>query len=843
MSVNETVGIQIKGINQDAINSLNEVIALTSKYDKELKSLQKTMHAFKSFNNTLKDLSGLDTSKLDTQLDSVSNSLKKLGVNFETSGKKAESSVKKTLKFSKVFNLFRQGVEVVKSIGNAISRFMDDSFDFTETMNLYRQAMQTTEDQGKQFVTKMASMFGIATNELMKYQATFKNMIGTLGGISDQDAYNISELLTRYALDYASLYNVDFDAAMTKYQAALSKQVRPIRSTSGYDITQATLQESLKSLQIDRTVASLTEMEKRLVIIYSLQQQMIETNAMGDLARTIEAPANQLRVLKQQLQEVSTWLGNVFYNTLDKILPYVNGFVMGLREIIKALALFVGYNPQISGDPLADYADSAESANDAVGSAAKTLKKMKDYSLPFDELHAITPDTSTGGGGGAGISQDLLDAIGKFDNDMENIRMRALDIRNAMLDWLGFSYKEDQFGTLSELTLLDDSRLRKVLNTVKALGVVIAGFKFKQLLAPVITFFTTLTPEKIAAIIAKIKEFLGVASLSNFVGFSFIVAALINAYNKFEEFRLKVQETFANIGSVLSAFYYSIIVPLVTPIAEAFGSIWDKFTEATAFVATLIMDFFNTCAPHIIEFLEWISPFVRDFSEYLATTMTSLFDALTMFILDGILLFKDFCLSAQELLTGFGGFLSTVFQVDVEGVFDAIGKTIKLWALGAVVAIQSLVNGAVKMFNFLIDIINAFKVSIPDWEIFGNMAGKTFGFNFNHAHEVNWVADAASKLGIGAYADGGFPEFGELFLARESGNELVGRIGNKSAVMNNDQLITSVARGVRDAMLESGGGEQMLHNVIELDGEKMYESTETIRRRRGVNFSKGGLVR
>lgn len=50
------------------------------------------------------------------------------------------------------------------------------------------------------------------------------------------------------------------------------------------------------------------------------------------------------------------------------------------------------------------------------------------------------------------------------------------------------------------------------------------------------------------------------------------------------------------------------------------------------------------------------------------------------------------------------------------------------------------------------------------------------------------------------YAQGGFPSNGELFMARESGNEFVGRVGNKSAVANNDQLVEAVARGVADAM-------------------------------------------
>lgn len=51
-------------------------------------------------------------------------------------------------------------------------------------------------------------------------------------------------------------------------------------------------------------------------------------------------------------------------------------------------------------------------------------------------------------------------------------------------------------------------------------------------------------------------------------------------------------------------------------------------------------------------------------------------------------------------------------------------------------------------------------------------------------------------------AEGGYVEAGEYFLAREAGPELVGRIGNRTAVANNDQIVAAVASGVRDANAE-----------------------------------------
>ncbi len=53
---------------------------------------------------------------------------------------------------------------------------------------------------------------------------------------------------------------------------------------------------------------------------------------------------------------------------------------------------------------------------------------------------------------------------------------------------------------------------------------------------------------------------------------------------------------------------------------------------------------------------------------------------------------------------------------------------------------------------------------------------------------------------ITQYASGGFPDMGQMFIARERGAELVGTLGGHTAVMNNDQIVASVAAGVFEAV-------------------------------------------
>ena len=52
---------------------------------------------------------------------------------------------------------------------------------------------------------------------------------------------------------------------------------------------------------------------------------------------------------------------------------------------------------------------------------------------------------------------------------------------------------------------------------------------------------------------------------------------------------------------------------------------------------------------------------------------------------------------------------------------------------------------------------------------------------------------------ISAYASGGFPETGEMFIAREAGPELVGEIGRRTGVANNGQIVNGISAGVAEA--------------------------------------------
>ena len=82
---------------------------------------------------------------------------------------------------------------------------------------------------------------------------------------------------------------------------------------------------------------------------------------------------------------------------------------------------------------------------------------------------------------------------------------------------------------------------------------------------------------------------------------------------------------------------------------------------------------------------------------------------------------------------------------------------------------------------------------------------------------------SAKDVTFDFYAQGGFPDMGQMFVAREAGPELVGRIGKKTAVANNDQIVSAVSGGVYNAMrsamgsMNGGGGKIEIHTTVEMD--------------------------
>lgn len=118
-------------------------------------------------------------------------------------------------------------------------------------------------------------------------------------------------------------------------------------------------------------------------------------------------------------------------------------------------------------------------------------------------------------------------------------------------------------------------------------------------------------------------------------------------------------------------------------------------------------------------------------------------------------------------------------------------------------------------------------------------------------YAVNRYGSLAKAYSGHGYADGGFPKVGEYFYARENGPELVGRVGSRNAVMNNDQIVSSVSAGVESAIRQQNAEtnallrqiidyqEKLLRkdNSVNIDGKKADKQLSKARSNAGYCFT------
>lgn len=111
---------------------------------------------------------------------------------------------------------------------------------------------------------------------------------------------------------------------------------------------------------------------------------------------------------------------------------------------------------------------------------------------------------------------------------------------------------------------------------------------------------------------------------------------------------------------------------------------------------------------------------------------------------------------------------------------------------------------------------------------------KTPHFEWTSEPAKGWIASTLSalnlptslpKLKVNWYAEGGFPNAGELFVARESGAEMVGNIGGKAAVANNDQITKAIAEATYEAVSRALGekGDSKQPISVYVGNKKLYE--------------------
>lgn len=363
---------------------------------------------------------------LASQLDKVGNAFAKLPPQLSKVVTQAnrvtaanEKQRKSYLSLSNQMNGFMRNMAklvslkaIAEYLGNAVAKFND----FYEATDLFHNAIGNLSGEADTLISKMQGLLGVDPTKAMTYMATIQSL-GTSFGLTSDKAYVLSKNLTQLAYDEGSYWNKDVAETFTAMSSAISGEIEPIRRL-GIDLTQARLQQELLALGFNKQVSSLSQADKAVLRYIAIMKQT--ANVQGNLAQTIQSPANQIKILKAQLDMLAKSVGSLLYPAMKSILPPLIAAVQLIREFVEWVAKLIGVKVVFT-----DFTKSADSVggigdamDDTADSTKKAAKALKDYTMGFDELNIIDPTQGSSGSGSGASAGNILGDVDLSGYDM-----------------------------------------------------------------------------------------------------------------------------------------------------------------------------------------------------------------------------------------------------------------------------------------------------------------------------------------------------------------------------------------------------------------------------------------
>lgn len=690
----------------------------------------------------------------------------------------------KTISFAAVF----------KGASSFLAKVINKASEYTEALNMFSVSMGKYGKSAYEYAQTVSEVMGIDPAQWMENQGVFNSII-TGFGVAEDKAATMSKNLTQLAYDLSSFYNIGIEDAMQKVQSGISGELEPLRRL-GYDLSVARLQQEAYTLGIEKNVSEMTQAEKAQLRYHAMLTQV--TMVQGDMARTLEQPANQLRVLKAQVEQAARAFGNIFIPVLNKVLPVVIAITQAVRELINAISTPKSAPMADSvdwGDSFTGAEDATAAIADSVDDAADSAKKLKSYMMGFDELNVISPQDSSGSGldaaTGSSFDLDVLDydfLSGAVTERVDEIRAKL----EPFVSWI----KEN----------LDD-----IVELIFAVGVGLAAWNIGQ---GVLQFITAM------------KGF-SADGLSPLVGIAVSLAgAFIMAKNAFDAWQNGID--WDNLKGMIAG-----IAVVVAGLSMALGTVGAAIGLMVGGVVLLVVGLH-----------EWITTGELSTETLWAIQLGLLAVGGAIALLTGswiplvVAAVVAFAVEVYKNIDSIKAAFSTALDKIKTGfktAFTWIGNFVKTILNGIIGRVEGAINRVIDAINSLLSGFNR----VVSW------AGDVLGQDWKGV-------ELLSPVSLPRLAEGGTVDVGQMFIAREAGPELVGSIGNRTAVMNNDQIVQSVAGGVREANSEQNTllreQNELLRAILEkntgivLDGKTLLRSTEKAARQRGAVIMAGGVM-
>lgn len=638
----------------------------------------------------------------------------------------------------------------IRRLANHIADSLKQSAEYTETLHLMEVAYANASKEAYEFGQTISTTFGTSINEVYRYLSVFRQMTDAIG-IADNTATKMSKSLTALGYDIASLYNISIEAAMEKLEAGIAGQTKPLR-TLGMDITAQSLDNYLKeTLNLSNiTSKQMTQADKMILRTIVIMEQA--QNATGDMAETINTFANQVKVMQGALDNFKLAVGDLIQAYFKPVVTFFAGFLIAITDIIRAFV------------PLEDTSGVDNLTNSLVG-VEEELENIAETAglLSFDKFNALT---KKGSGSSASDITDILTGVfdekyakymEDFQSAMKSIKNDANQVAQSIVKWVFPDAVFDDAGNLiKDINGINNGlgRVNELLTIAWTIIKAVVAIYLVKKLGSLTTMLQTaalqmklLSMETRGMTLSAKSLTSALEAMSGLWGFIFIslVMTLIEKWDKMNTATKVVTVAFTVLFGALYLYSSGMAVAIAKTLYFAGAAIGNAIKSLITFTA-------NILAQHVPALLKFAGTIGG-----LSIGIGALAGGLTFFIMS-----MDKMSTTAKVLIPIIATLAAVF------VGLAVAKAAAAAGIGAPV-----------------------------------MAGITAA-----ALTAGIVLAAGTAIAVAAYADGGYPKTGQLFIANEAGAELVGDIGGKTAVANNDMIIQGIEnaayRGFLRAIGDSG---------------------------------------
>ena len=465
-------------ISPDQLNLINQIVA---ELEKVYGNLNKAKSEVTVTNKTLQ--------KTKAQIRAINHALRVSNTLF----KETKVSLKE---------IYTRGLRIYSTILiliRAFEKLYTAAADFTETINLFNVATKGSKQEMNEFAESMAKAYGTDIRPIYNAIAVFRQYANTLGFAKEQSDL-FAQGLTQLTYDLASLYNVEYSEMEAALKSGMAGQTKSLMRY-GISVHQATLEQTALTLGIEKQASEWTAAEKVALRYLTVLQET--TSAQGDLARTLESPTNQFKILKGQLQVLLRNGGAIVVLISQKLMPVLNGFLISFNSFLESLAKAAGYEIEDYSDNLSPTNQMLSETEEAADDAADAIKG---FLAPLDEINQANTAQSDQNDLFGSLDPQIAEAIKSYDNLASQIQTKTQAIGemfNKVFSPLAASGIGSVFGGAFKLlgqsieTVV--SVLKMLAPALHAVSVVLGaimtavGWVLDKVVNPILKFVETLT--------------------------------------------------------------------------------------------------------------------------------------------------------------------------------------------------------------------------------------------------------------------------------------------------------------------------------------------------------------